>query len=159
MVGVDDGYDSPSGEREQARTAEGTEQPEALPYRAEHSPGVTEQFVGEHQLQERRLAGAEERVIEPISEGDQVDEPELSPSVYEEEQQYHGGASEIAPDQERSARQAVDHETHDRGEEGGGGDREEDESGVAVAACEHLDPDAQGEEHRRVAEERERLSD
>jgi hypothetical protein len=74
----------------------------------------------------------------------------------EERHERHRGA-EVDRDQEPAARGAVDEDAAERREHGGGDDGEEREARGGVRASELLGPDAEHEEHRAVAEERQRL--
>ncbi len=105
------------------------------------------------------LPGAQERVGEPVEEGHEVDQPELVFAVNEQQKQNDCPGGEVAPEQQGAPRQPVDDQARERGQEGGDDEGEEHEAGFAVAPGQHLDPDAHGEEHRRVAEEREGLAD
>ena len=156
---VDDRDHPAPGDREQPCSGQRADQSQALPDRREHAPCVADQLVGEHHLQQSRLAGAEERVDESVQEGHEVDQPELFPAVDEEEQQHDRGPGDVAPQEERTPGEPVDDHAGERGQQRRDGEGEEHQPGGAVAPGQLLDPDRHGEEEGSVAEEREALTD
>ncbi len=155
---VHDRHRSAAGNREEPRADERRDQPQPLAHRREGAVRVGQQVVGEHRLQQSRAAGGEDPGRPAVDERDEVDQPDLTAVVDEQEQQHDAGHRRVHEHQQRAAAHAVDDEPGERGDEPPQGQDEEDQACRRVRARERLRPDREREPHRRVAEHRQRLA-
>ncbi len=103
------------------------------------------------------LAAAEDVAAEAVERRHEIDEPHLALVVHEEQQADDAGHRDVRRDHQRSLAHAVDEQSAERRGEAREREDEEDETGLRVRAGQHLGPDAEDDDHRPVAEHRERL--
>src|SRR5207253_4297692 len=86
------------------------------------------------------------------------EEPEVAAVVHEQQQAHDRGEAQMRRDHQRALAQPVDDEPADRRDQPGEREHEEHEPGLRVRAGQNLRPDAEDDDHRPVAEHRQRLA-
>ncbi|MCW3066182.1 MAG: hypothetical protein JWN32_3354 [Solirubrobacterales bacterium] len=143
---------------EQRRADQRREQAHALAERLEQRVGVPEQLLGDHHREERRLRRGEHRVAGAVEGGHDVEQPHVAAVVHQQQEEDARREHQIRHDHQRAPAHAIDEEAAERRERGRREDRQERQAGRRVRAGQRLRPHAEHEEHRAVAEGRQRLT-
>ncbi len=159
VADIQDGDPMTADDDEESGAHERRDQSKTLANRSQEAVGVAELLRRQQHGQERGLGRTDEVAGEAVEEHREVDDPHVRRVVDEEQQHHQCGTQEVHADERGTSPHAVDHHAGDRREERGQGKEEEGQAGLGVRVRQLLDPDAEGEEHRGVAEEREALPD
>ena len=138
------------------RTDERRDQAEAFANALEDSVRFGKQLARKCRRQQRGPCGGRERSDGAREDRNGVEDPNVLPAMHEKERQDTNRLDRVRRDQKRPPPKTIDNHPGHRRKQRRKGKGEEHETGVRVAAGEGLRPDAEDDDHRPVAELRQR---
>ena len=116
-----------------------------------------EQLLRQHDLEQRRAGGVEDSPEGPVGERDRVDQPRVAAVVDEQEHEHDRPEHAVGDDHQRPPAHPVGEQPAEWRQQRARGEGEERQAGERARPGQRLHPDREDDEHRPVAERRQRL--
>ena len=156
--GVEHGDGAAAEHGIEAGPRERRDDPQALARGREHAVRLREELLREHDLEQRRAGGVEDGAEGPVGERDRVDQPGVAAVVDEQQHEHERAEHAVGDDHQRPPAHPVGEQPTERREQRARGEGEERQPGERARAGQRLHPDREDDQHRPVAERRQRLA-